>query len=138
MENIAQQVLASNTYEVVINSTAVTKFTLPDDAILRGKTIVGVAVRSQSTLSGVTSKSASARTLVSNNALASGFLSLLQNSTAIIQECPLNFFVPDFRAGWYAPVRIEDFSPSTSYVRFADASLLTVNQCVEITFYYEP
>lgn len=131
-------VLASNTYEVVINSTAVSKFPLPDDSILRGKTIVGVAIRNQSTLDGVTRKSASGRDLVSNNALAAAFVSLFQDSKAILQDAPAEFFVPDYRQGQFVPVEIEAFSPSTSYVRFADSARISTNQVVEITFYYLP
>lgn len=131
-------VRASKTYEVVINSTAVGKFPLPDDSILRGKTIVGVAIRNQSEVLGITRESPSGRDLVSNSALAACFVSLFQDNKAIINECPAEFFVPDLRQGNFVPVYIESFSPSTSFIRFTDNARLTLNQAVEMTFYYEP
>lgn len=124
----------SATYEVYIGTTAASRFFLPDDSILRGKRITGVAIRNQN--EGGTRKSPSNYPLVSNNALAAGFIALYQDSKAIIQENPMEYFVPDYRQGAYVAVDIEKFSPSTSYVRFADNTRIAAGQCVEITFYY--
>lgn len=127
-------IINSSTYEVVIGSASQSKFILPDDAILRGKEIVGVAIRNQN--SAGTSLTVSGRTLVSNLALDVAFVNLFQDSKAIIQDCPANFFVPNYREGEYVPVQIKQFSPSTSYIRFADSARIAANQAVEITFYY--
>lgn len=129
-----EPIINSATYEVVIGSTAQSKFILPDDAILRGKEIVGVAIRNQN--SAGSSVTVSGRVLVSNVALDAAFVNLFQDSKAIIQDCPASYFVPNYRQGEYTPVKIKQFSPSTSYIRFADSSRIAANQAVEITFYY--
>lgn len=129
-------VMNAATYEVVIGNTSATKFALPDDSILRGKKIVGVAIRNQSTLDGVTRVSPSGATLVSNNALAACFITLKQDSTAIIDDVPAEYFVPDYREGEFVPVQIDRFSPSTSFIRFAATGRVSLNQVVEMTFYY--
>lgn len=124
----------SNTYEVIVKQ-GVSKFLLPDDAILRKKRITGVAIRNQN--SGGTRLSTTGRTLVSNNALSACFISLFQDSKAILNDCPAEYFVPDDRQGAYVAVNIPQFSPSTSYVRFADNTRISDDQVVELTFYYE-
>ncbi|MCF8237697.1 MAG: hypothetical protein K9I85_06045 [Saprospiraceae bacterium] len=127
-------ILNAATYEVVITSASLSKFILPDDSILREKEIVGIAIRNQN--SAGSSQGPSGRVLVSNVALDVAFLSIFQDSKAILSETPANYFVPNYRQGDYMPVRIKQFSPSTSYVRFTDNARITAQQAVEITFYY--
>lgn len=130
-----QQVPNAATYNLVVPSTGVGRLRLPDDAILAGKTIVGVAIRNQN--SAANRATSSGNTLVSNAALAASFLSLYQNNKAVIDSVPAEYFVPDYRQGEFVATRIEQFSPSTSYITISDATRVSTGQAFEITFYYE-
>lgn len=135
MQNIPFLILNSATYEVEVGNRLDAQWRIPDDAILRGKTIVGIAIRGQD--SGNTRKTVSGKTLVSNTALGVSFITLKQDAKAIIADSPMQAFVTDLKEGQPTPVRIPQFSPSTSYIRCSDFNQLTNGQAYEITFYYE-
>lgn len=135
MQNPPFVILNTATYEVEVGNRLDNRWKLPDDAILRGKTIVGIGIRGQD--SGNTRKTITGKTLVSNTGLGVSFITLKQDAKAIIADTPCNTFVMDLKEGQLTPVRIPQFSPSTSYIECSDFNQLTNGQAYEIIFAYE-
>lgn len=125
----------SQTVEVPIDAVNSGQFKFPDSTTLRGKTIVGMAIRPQN--SSGTRKSQRGRDLIPNDALACAFLNLRYNNVNVIETLPAELLTPEFLSQPYFQLCIpRGYDPQESFVEFSDISTITAGQSIEIVFYY--
>lgn len=124
--------IATHQIEVLIKDTS-GKYYLPDDSILREKTVLGVAVM-DNTNSDV--KSPMGATHATNAAMRSGYLSLVDINNHIISRHPLpDLTVTPQDKSWMLQ-KLNRFNPSKSYVEFGDTTAIAANQVVLFQFAY--
>jgi hypothetical protein len=132
----------STSVEVVINNLQ-GKYYLPDSDILRGKIIIGLAVRVQAQVGGAnTVFTTSGRTVVNQTVINDATITLESDSIRVLDEHFLDHFVIN-NAGdrKYTPLdRFRGFNPTKSYILIgnpaAPANKLVADQAFMLHFIY--
>lgn len=132
----------STSVEVVITNTQ-GKYYLPDSDILRGKIIIGLAVRVQAQVGGAnTVFTTSGRTVVNQTVINDATITLESDSIRVLDEHFLDHFVIN-NAGdrKYTPLdRFRGFNPTKSYILIgnpsAPANKLVADQAFMLHFIY--
>ncbi len=132
----------STSVEVVITNTQ-GKYYLPDSDILRGKIIIGLAVRVQAQVGGAnTVFTTSGRTVVNQTVINDATITLESDSIRVLDEHFLDHFVIN-NAGdrKYTPLdRFRGFNPTKSYILIgnpaAPANKLVLDQAFMLHFIY--
>lgn len=109
------------------------KYYLPDDAILREKTVLGVAVM-DNTNSDV--KSPDGATHITNAAMRSSYLSLVDINNHIVSRHPLpDLTVTPQDKNWMVQ-NLRRFNPSKSYVECGNTGALNAGEVILLQFAY--
>lgn len=135
MRKIDRQLIPySTTIDVQITNGSLRTFNFPDNELLRGKTVIGIAVRRQN--SSDTAQTESGRTLVDDDALAVCFITLEADSIRVLDSIPAELvaFDPDDRR--YTPIELRGFTPTKSTIEFSDTTNISTGESLEITFIY--
>lgn len=109
-------------HPVVVTVNASGKSFLPDDTILRNKTIVGLMTISKIDDSG-TINPVDGSTLVSDVGKLEGYVSLLDNNILLYDLHPLYDFVVNEQQKEFRRITINSFTPSKSFIIW-DSSLV--------------
>lgn len=124
--------VATTSVEVEINGTGGT-YPLPDDAILRDKTILGFLVMPNG--SG-TAKSPMNRALASEAAVNSSYLTMKFVNDDVISSHPLSDFRPSKEDRSIRRWEICGLNPSKSFIKVADPTLIADGQSIMLQFIY--
>ncbi len=125
------------TYTISVKIDNVTKqrFFLPDDDILRGAEIVGLAIRRNNDQKDFQDRNGD--TLIPDTVMGVAFLELEANLVDVLQSIPLDYLAFDANSdSKFTAINLNGFTPSRSSVYFADVTNFTLNEVVEITFLY--
>lgn len=109
------------------------KYMLPDDSILRNKTVVGVLTTGNPSGN---AKSPMGRDLVSDAALQSSFITLKKGNDEIIEDHPVTDFL---RSEYDCCLRLLEFcgfSPSKSFITVTNTSLISAGESIMLHFVY--
>jgi len=139
---IAGVVPKSTSVEVVIQN-ANGKYYLPDNDILRGKTIVGMIAQVQEEISSAnTVFTPSGRTVVDQTVMNDASITLESDSIRVLDEHPLQHFVIDNTGErkYTALDNMRGFNPTKSYILIgnpaAPANKLTTGEAFLLHFLY--
>lgn len=127
----------STTIEIEITSATKTRYTLPDDEILRNRKIIGVSTRVQD---GSNNKETlTGRPLPPPAVQDTMFLTLVADQVEVIKDLPFEYFSFDSAEGGrdkYLPLELLGFLPTKSEITIADPTGLTTSMSIELTFFY--
>lgn len=119
--------------EVLVGDTNGT-YKLPDDSILRDKRIIGAFVPDNSDN---TAKSPTGRSLASNEAVRSTYLTLKHNNDEVLMDHPLSDFLQESGDRVVRMLDLCNMNPQKSEITVGDTSLITAGESFLIQFIYE-
>lgn len=125
--------VATTSVEVLISGTGGV-YALPDDSILRTKTILGIMVMPNEDGS---AKSPINRTLVSDEAVNSSYITMKFVNDDVINLHPLSDFRVDKNDKAIRRLEICGLNPSKSYIKVGDTSLISDGESIMLQFVYE-
>ena len=136
MDNILAEKYGTNlaTHSIEVNIDDLSgKYYLPDDSILRDKVVVGVAIMDNETDD---AKSPLGRTLASNVANRSSYLTLVDVNNHLIDQHPIpDLMVSPTDKGWMI-ITINRFHPSKSFIECSNTGALTAGESYVLQFAY--
>lgn len=122
------------------------KYFLPDDAILRNQTIIGLSIPTpaidESSATGyiVQNSPETDRPLIVPDAFYNAYIFFLDSSnTELLFGVPFSQYAIEMGDKSLTPIYMEGFTPSKSYIQIGDptaAGRLTVGQSIYLNFYY--
>ena len=124
--------IASHSVEVEINGTGGT-YMLPDDSILRDKTVLSWLVMPNENGN---ARSPMGRPLASEAAVDSSYLTLKFVNDDVISGHPLSDFRPNKEDRSIRRWKICGLNPSKSYIKVADTTLIADGQSIMLQFIY--
>ena len=136
VDNQTREYPTPYTVNVSINvKNGKSSYKLDHVSILDDAEIIGAFIRPQNAAGN--RKDSFGKPLVSNAALACGYITLDRGGFKVLDSCPLEFFERETLQGEYVQLDIRDgIETSRSEVNFSDPSTLTDGQVLEITFIY--
>lgn len=120
------------TLEILVPDTSGTYY-LPDNATLRNKQIVALAVPGNPNDN---INSPMARPVVSDAAQYTSYLTLKENSDAILDRYPMSIFLQTTADKEIYPVDFCNLNPQSSFIQVASTGLITAGESFLIVLYY--
>lgn len=106
---------------------------LPDDAILRGKEIVGAFIGGNPNDN---ANSPTGRPLASNNAVYSAFLTIKEDNDNVLESHPLSDFLQTAEDRSYRILNQCNINPQRSLIQVTNTSLISAGESFYLTFIY--
>lgn len=125
--------ISSHLVEVKLDSTSPRTYYLPDDSILRGKQILEIFTRDNSSDNIV---SPTGRNIVNDTILLNGYLTLVCGNKRFWDDHPLSDLVPTLNNGEHRQLYAPNFNPSKSYIHIAGSTTLTTGESILLHFIY--